>query len=108
MVYVNVDPSGGWFDSSTATLTLPAGATVVKAFLYWAGDLSEGINRPTTNPPSFAAPGGNSVANNKLYTTVHMRVGGGSYSTIDATNPTRNGQWAHVASWYSQPGQRSR
>ena len=104
MVYVNVDPSGGWFDSSTATLTLPAGATVVKAFLYWAGDLSEGINRPTTNPPSFAAPGGNSVANNKLYTTVHMRVGGGSYSTIDATNPTRNGQWAHVASWYSQPG----
>lgn len=104
MVYVNVDSSGGWFDSSTATLTLPAGATVVKAFLYWAGDLSEGINRPTTNPPNFAAPGGDSVANNKLYTTVHMRVGSGSYSTIDATNPTRNGQWAHVASWYSQPG----
>ncbi|MGN6215681.1 MAG: hypothetical protein ACTHN7_01815, partial [Solirubrobacterales bacterium] len=43
MVYVNVDPSGGWFNSSTATLTLPAGATVVRAFLYWAADLSEGI-----------------------------------------------------------------
>ena len=104
MVYVNVDPSGGHFDSSTATLTLPAGATVVKAFLYWAGDLSEGIQRPTTNPPSYAAPGGDSVATNKLYTTVQMRVGSGSYSTINAADPARNGQWAHVASWYSQPG----
>jgi uncharacterized repeat protein (TIGR01451 family) len=104
MVYVNVDPSAGWFDSSTATLTLPAGATVVKAFLYWAGDLSQGVDRPTQNPPSFAAPGGASVATNKLYTTVHMRVGGGPYSTIDATDPARNGQWANVASWYSQPG----
>ena len=25
---------------------------------------------------------------------------------VDATNPVRNGQWAGVASWYSQPGNR--
>lgn len=108
MVYVNVDPTGGHFDSSAATLTLPAGATVQKAFLYWAADLSQGVNRTPVsnppNPPSYAAPGGDSVANNKLYTTVQFRVGTGAYSTINAADPARNGQWAHVASWYSQPG----
>ena len=47
MVYVNVDPSGGQhFDSSSATLTVPVGARVEKAFLYWAADLSEGVRRP--------------------------------------------------------------
>src|SRR5689334_5710103 len=82
MVYVNVDPAGGRFNSSTATLTVPAGARVVKAFLYWAGDLSEGVNRPT-NPPSYAAPGGNSPSSNPLYTTVLMRTGSSAYATID-------------------------
>jgi large repetitive protein len=106
MVYVNVDSSGGHFDSSTATLTLPAGATVVKAFLYWAGDLSCGVDRPcdSTNPVQHNAPGGDSVSNNSLYTTVQLRVGSGSYSTVNATDPPRNGAWADVASWYSQPG----
>ena len=37
MVYVNVDPGNGRFNSSSANLTIPAGAHVVKAFLYWAG-----------------------------------------------------------------------
>ena len=38
MVYVNVDPGdAARFNSSSATLTIPAGAHVVKAFLYWAG-----------------------------------------------------------------------
>src|SRR5262249_674713 len=44
MEYVNVDPGGGRFNSSTATLTIPTGATAVKAFLYWAGDLSQGVS----------------------------------------------------------------
>jgi hypothetical protein len=36
MVYVNADPGNGRFNSSTATLTMPAGARVVKAYLYWS------------------------------------------------------------------------
>jgi uncharacterized repeat protein (TIGR01451 family) len=106
MVYVNVDPGGGRFDSSTATLELPAGATVVRAFLYWAADLSCGVNRPcgSTTPAQQNAPGGNSVSNNTLYKTVQMKVGGGAYSTIDATAAGRYGAWADVPSWYSQPG----
>ena len=33
-----------------------------------------------------------------------MKIGGGGYSTIDATSPTRNGRWDSIQSWYSQPG----
>src|SRR6185437_2574104 len=40
MVYVNVDPSGGHFNSSSATLSIPTGARIAKAYLYWAADLS--------------------------------------------------------------------
>ncbi len=37
MSYVNVDPSNGHFDSSSAQLILPAGATVLFAGLNWGG-----------------------------------------------------------------------
>ena len=50
MKYVNVDPGDGHFDSSTAALTLPAGARVVRAFLYWGADLARGVNRPPIRP----------------------------------------------------------
>ena len=103
MVYVNVDPGGGRFDSSTATLTVPAGARIVRAFLYWAGDLSRGVNR-SVNGPNDDAPGGNSPQTNPLYTTALLRAGGGSYATIDATAPNRDGRWDYVQSWYQQPG----
>ena len=105
MVYVNVDSSGGHFDSSSATLTVPSGARVVKAFLYWGADLSEGVNRPTTNPPSYAAPGGADPNTNTQWKKADLRVGSGSYTTIDATAADRTGDWKGVASWYNQPGQ---
>lgn len=105
MKYVNVDPGDGdRFNSSTATLTVPAGATVKKAFLYWAGDLSSGITDTCGPRTGHAAPAGDSPTNNRLYTTVKLRAGGGSYATIDATAPGRNGRWDYVDSWYSQPG----
>ena len=121
MVYVNV-ASDGHFDSSSATLTVPAGATVVKAFLYWGADLSEGVNRPTQNPPSFGAPANGQAPQepgctssppgpcdhplgNTLWRSADLRVGSGSFTTINATDPTRNGDWKGIASWYSQPGQ---
>ena len=105
MVYVNVDPSDGHFDSSSATLTVPTGARVVKAFLYWGADLSQGVNRPTVNPPSFAAPGGADPNTNTMWKQADLRVGSGAFTTIDATNPARNGDYKGIASWYSQPGQ---
>ena len=52
MRYINADPDGH-FNSSTATLTMPAGARVVRAYLYWGADLARGV---TTTPPPTARP----------------------------------------------------
>src|SRR5215210_989754 len=38
MAYVDADSDGTTFNSSRATLDLPAGATVLFAGLYWGGD----------------------------------------------------------------------
>ncbi len=103
MGYVNVDPSAGHFNSSTATLTVPAGAQVVRAFLYWGADLSRGVNRPP-NTASDDAPGGASPQTNSLYTTALLRAGGGSYATVNATAQGRDGRWDYIQSWYQQPG----
>ena len=53
MRYVNVDPAGH-FNSSAATVTLPANARVVRAYLYWGADLARGVN----NGAADGAPGG--------------------------------------------------
>ncbi|MFI5370517.1 MAG: SdrD B-like domain-containing protein [Candidatus Eisenbacteria bacterium] len=42
MVYVDVDGDASTFSSSSATLSLPAGATVLWAGLYWQGDSNNG------------------------------------------------------------------
>ena len=58
MQYVNVDPVGvspKRFNSSTATLSVPAGARVVRAFLYWGADLARGV---TVGHAADGAPGG--------------------------------------------------
>jgi hypothetical protein len=102
MKYVNVDPSGNHFDSSTATLTLPSDARVVRAFLYWGADLARGVN----NDESTGAPGGETPAANTLWKTALLRTGTGSYTTVDATAPGRNGLWDGVESWYDRPGNR--
>ena len=105
MAYVNKFSGGDRFNSSQATLTLPTGARVVKAYLYWAADLSRGVSDGAGCPRTGqAAPAGNSPDNNNLYRTVELQVGGGSYATINATDPNRDGRWNSVASWYSQPG----
>ncbi len=52
MQYVDVDGDGTTFSSSRATLTLPVGATVVWAGLYWGGN-SNNANRNTCR---FASP----------------------------------------------------
>jgi hypothetical protein len=63
MGYVDVDSDATTFNSSTANLTLPSGATVLWAGLYWAGDTSAGNFGAGAPSPSsrgqvrFAAPG---------------------------------------------------
>lgn len=54
MVYADVDGDATTFSSSTATLTLPAGASVLWAGLYWGG-VSANAARNTIR---LAAPGG--------------------------------------------------
>jgi large repetitive protein len=113
MRYVNADPSGH-FNSSAATLTLPADARVVRAYLYWGADLARGVDN--RNDASDGAPGGevpddpatpgSAPGTNTLWTTAKLRVGARPYVAVDATDALRNGQWSGVESWYSQPGNR--
>jgi len=110
MVYVNVDPSHGHFNSSSATLTVPAGAQVVRAYLYWGADLSRGVNRPgasnfnpslPTNGPGDDAPGGGDPQTNTLWTQAQLQVGSGAAFTT--ANATPSGATQAIPSWYSQP-----
>ena len=69
MTPVNV--AGGTTNSSSADVTLPAGATVLWAGLYWSADTNAGTNGSAA--PSAAAKG-----------TVSFRAPGGSYLPISA------------------------
>ena len=115
MVYVNVDPGNGRFNSSSANLTIPAGAHVVKAFLYWAADLSRGITNGQGNRTGSAAPAGDTPAGqpphtadkphqiNSTYGIVKLRAGTGStYTTVNAfSQGAPLARWDSVSSWYS-------
>jgi hypothetical protein len=105
MRYVNVDPGGTptRFNSSTATLSVPAGASVAKAFLYWGADLARGV---TSNTAKDGAPGGENPTTNTLWQTVFLKTGAGAYTMIDATQADRNGLEKGIVSWYEQPGNR--
>jgi uncharacterized repeat protein (TIGR01451 family) len=113
MQYVDVDPSGH-FDSSSARLTVPAGARVVKAFLYWAADLSRGIENGQGQRTGAAAPGGDTPqgqtphigdkphTTNTAYGTVDLSVdSGASYTTVNAFTQGSAARWDSVSSWYS-------
>ena len=102
MRYVNVDPGGGRFNSSTAAVSIPSDARVVRAFLYWGADLARGVQ----NGADAGAPGGETPVTNTLWKQIRLRMGSGPYVNIDATDPLRDGRWDGVPSWYSQPGNR--
>jgi hypothetical protein len=106
MIYVNVDPSNGHFDSSSATLSVPAGAQVKQAYLYWGADLSEGVNRPPNDPRPFpagnAAPDGRDPQSNTLWTQALLQVGSGAPFTTASASPS--GATQAIASWYQQAG----
>ena len=69
MAPVNV--AGGTVNSSSATVTIPAGATVLWAGLYWGADTNAGTNGAAA--PNAAAKG-----------TVRLKVGSGAYQALTA------------------------
>ena len=106
MKYVNVDPLGTSpkrFNSSTATVSVPAGARVVRAFLYWGADLARGV---TSDSAADGAPGGEDPSTNTAWRTAFLKTGAGGYTMIDAQQPGRDGLWKGIESWYNQPGNR--
>ena len=115
MVYVNVDPGNGRFNSSSANLTIPAGAHVVKAFLYWAADLSRGVVNGQRNEPAAPAPDGDTPEGQA---GTHGRQAAQDQRPVrDRAAPRRHGRglhhdqrvyqtrpkarWDSVSSWYS-------
>jgi uncharacterized repeat protein (TIGR01451 family) len=73
MRYIDVDGDASTFDSSSARLVLPQGATVLFAGLYWGARTDAG-----TGGTGHAAP--NAGAAN----TVKLKAPGGSYTTYTA------------------------
>jgi hypothetical protein len=78
MSFVDTDGDSSTSNSSSADLTLPAGATVAWAGLYWGADSSSG---------SGGNPGSTSTRDR-----VRFRLPGGSYQTIDGAVLTSSTQ----------------
>ncbi|MBW8311506.1 MAG: tandem-95 repeat protein [Rhizobium sp.] len=72
MGYVDVDADGATFNSSTATLSLPAGSTVLRAYLYWGADTSGGSGGTAAPTPANRGQ-------------VRLSAAGGGYTTVSAT-----------------------
>ena len=70
MAYVDIDGDGTTFDSSSATVDVPAGSTISWAGLYWSGDTSAGAG-------GSAAPDANAAGQVRVKTT-------GGYQTVNA------------------------
>ena len=89
MTYVDVDADPTTFDSSRATLTLPAGSSVLFAGLYWGGDTSNGgaapAPAPAPSPPTAAAP--NAAARGQVAFQTPATAG---YTTLTATQIDTN------------------
>jgi hypothetical protein len=69
---VDVDGDASTFDSSSATVALPAGSTVEWAGLYWAADTTAGALGTAAPTPSSRG-------------TVRFKVGADAYQTISAS-----------------------
>lgn len=121
MQYVDVDADPTTFNSSTATLSLPAGAEVLFAGLYWHGQV------PTNNPAAplrgtvlFQPPGAagyqtltGSVDNGTIpftalyqgfadVTSIVQQAGPGDYAVANVqalTGTGRNAGWALVVAY---------
>ncbi len=78
MVYVDTDGDASTFSSSSATLTLPAGATVSWAGLYWGGDTNNALRTQVR----FGTP----AAGYALLTATQLDASGNDYQGfVDVT-----------------------
>ncbi len=86
MVLVDADSNAGTFDSSSATVSIPATATVRFAGLYWGSDLTAGTNGAAAansalrNTVSFRAPGASAYASLTADTVDDLVPGAGNTS----------------------------
>ncbi|GAA4107832.1 hypothetical protein GCM10022215_01100 [Nocardioides fonticola] len=123
MGYVDVDSDPTTFDSSSASLALPAGSTVLFAGLYWGGEVTAGAyggdapNQNARNTVKFKAPGDTGYSTLTASTLddgdiiyqgfvdVTSRVaaaGNGSYTVANvqtATGQDRLGGWSLVIAY---------
>ncbi|WP_009631938.1 DUF11 domain-containing protein [Synechocystis sp. PCC 7509] len=82
MTNVDVDADSTTFNSSSANIVLPTGATVLWAGLYWGADSSAGAAQ-TTSP---TVPAGSAAPNATQRNTVRLATPAtGGYTTITAT-----------------------
>lgn len=72
MVYVDTDNDASTFNSSSSNLSLPAGAQVLFAGLYWGGEVTAGS-------------GGSAAPNAAARNTIKFKTPGGAYQTLTAT-----------------------
>lgn len=100
MVYVDVDGDATTFSSSSANLTLPAGATVLWAGLYWGG----ASNNAARNTVRFLTP----AAGYATLTATQTDVSGQAYKCfVDVTARVQAGMGGtyRAANVYSTPNQ---
>ncbi|MGZ8634815.1 MAG: hypothetical protein ACXWZZ_13305 [Solirubrobacteraceae bacterium] len=69
---VDIDADATTFDSSSATVSIPAGSTVLWAGLYWAADTSAGTGGAAAQTASSRG-------------TVQLKVPGGAYQSVSAS-----------------------
>ncbi|MCC7370482.1 MAG: DUF11 domain-containing protein [Chloroflexi bacterium] len=130
MTYVDVDSDGTTFNSSRANLSLPAGATILFAGLYWGGDSTAGnsgaaapdtANRDqvrlatpasanayttiTASQLDFETSAGNDYQGFADITSTVKAAGNGTYTVANiqvGTGQDRQGGWSIVVA-YTQP-----
>lgn len=93
MVYVDVDTDAATFSSSRATLTMPAGATVLWAGLYWGGNTTTAsrntvrFSTPTAGYVSLTATQLDATGGNyQGYVNVTTQVAAGGNGTYTVAN----------------------
>lgn len=79
MTMVDVDGDASTFNSSTASLNLPSGATVLFAGLYWGADTSAGAAASPSVVAGVIAP------NSALKSQVKFATPGSGYTTVNAS-----------------------
>ncbi|MCL1634506.1 isopeptide-forming domain-containing fimbrial protein [Luteimonas sp. SX5] len=106
MTAVDVDTDGTTTNSSTATLNLPAGSTVLFAGLYWAGQTSTAAARNSVllRTPASAGYATVSATNTDVIsnayqsfidvTTTVAASGNGAYTVANVGLTPGDGQWA--------------